>query len=70
MGGEFLVDDVFGVQPAIGGGNLLMLGRSGRTALRAASGAADAMRDVAGVFLPFPRAWSGLAARWVPATRA
>ena len=55
MGGEFLVDDVFGVQPAIGGGNLLMLGKSGQAALRAASGAADAMRDVAGVFLPFPQ---------------
>ncbi len=55
MGGEFLVDDVFGVQPAIGGGNLLMLGKSGQVALRAASDAAEAMRHVAGVFLPFPQ---------------
>lgn len=55
MGGEFLVDDVFGIQPTIGGGNLLMLGASRQVALRAATGAVDAMRDVAGVFLPFPQ---------------
>ena len=55
MGGEFLVDDVFGVQPTIGGGNLLLMGSSNRSALRAAVGAAEAMREVAGVFLPFPQ---------------
>ena len=55
MGGEFLVDDVFGIQPTIGGGNLLMLGASRQVALRAATGAVEAMRDVAGVFLPFPQ---------------
>ena len=55
MEGEFLVDDTFGIQPTIGGGNLLMLGKSRRVALRAAVGAAEAMREVAGVFLPFPQ---------------
>ncbi len=54
MGGEFLVDDVFGVQPTIGGGNLLLMSTSHRNALRAAVGAVEAMREVAGVFLPFP----------------
>ena len=53
--GEFVVDDAFGVQPTVGGGNLLMLGGTQRTALRAAVAAADAMREVAGVFLPFPQ---------------
>lgn len=55
MEGEFVVDDVFGVQPTVGGGNLLMLGGAQRTALRAAVAAAEAMREVAGVFLPFPQ---------------
>ena len=55
MEGEFLVDDSFGVQPTIGGGNLLLLGRTRRSALRAAVAAAEAMQDVAGVFLPFPQ---------------
>ena len=53
--GEFVVDDAFGVQPTVGGGNLLMLGGTQRTALRAATAAAEAMREVAGVFLPFPQ---------------
>ena len=53
--GEFVVDDAFGVQPTVGGGNLLMLGGTQRTALRAAVAAAEAMREVAGVFLPFPQ---------------
>ena len=53
--GEFVVDDAFGVQPTVGGGNLLMLGGTQRTALRAAAAAAEAMREVAGVFLPFPQ---------------
>ena len=55
MEGEFVVDDSFGVQPTVGGGNLLMLGKAQRTALRAAAAAAEAMREVAGVFLPFPQ---------------
>ena len=55
MEGEFVVDDVFGVQPTVGGGNLLLLGGAQRTALRAAVAAAEAMREVAGVFLPFPQ---------------
>ena len=55
MEGEFLVDDSFGVQPTIGGGNLLLLGRTRRDALRAAVAAVEAMQEVAGVFLPFPQ---------------
>jgi formylmethanofuran--tetrahydromethanopterin N-formyltransferase len=55
MEGEFLVDDAFGVQPAVGGGNLLILGKNRSTTLRAALAAADAMKEIAGVFLPFPQ---------------
>lgn len=55
MEGEFLVEESFGIRPAVGGGNLILLGTSQRIALRAATAAANAMREVAGVFLPFPQ---------------
>ncbi len=54
MEGEFLVEDSFGIQPTVGGGNLLLFGSS-KKALTAATAAAEAMREVAGVFLPFPQ---------------
>ena len=55
MEGEFIVEESFGIQPAVGGGNLIILGTSQRIALRAATAASNAMREVAGVFLPFPQ---------------
>jgi formylmethanofuran--tetrahydromethanopterin N-formyltransferase len=54
MEGEFLVQDAFGMQKAIGGGNLLILARDQAAALVAAEAAAAAMRQVRGVILPFP----------------
>jgi formylmethanofuran--tetrahydromethanopterin N-formyltransferase len=54
MEGEFLVQETFGVQKAIGGGNLLILARDQAAALTAAEAASDAMRRVRGVILPFP----------------
>jgi len=54
MDGEFLVQESFGVQKAIGGGNLLILAIDHASALAAAEAAADAMRRVRGVMLPFP----------------
>jgi formylmethanofuran--tetrahydromethanopterin N-formyltransferase len=54
MEGEFLVDERFGVQPAIGGGNILILGRNVPATLRATEAAVAAMRTVRGVILPFP----------------
>jgi len=54
MEGEFLVQEAFGVQKAIGGGNLLILGADQGTALRAAEAAVEAMRAAPGVILPFP----------------
>jgi formylmethanofuran--tetrahydromethanopterin N-formyltransferase len=54
MEGEFLVEESFGVQRAIGGGNLLILARDHQAALGAAEAAADAMRSVRDVILPFP----------------
>lgn len=54
MEGEFLVAERFGVQPAIGGGNLLILGEDLETTLQATEAAVEAMRTVPGVILPFP----------------
>ena len=54
MEGEFLVQETFGVQKAIGGGNFLILARDPDSALAAAEAAVDAMRRVRGVILPFP----------------
>ena len=54
MDGEFVVEERFGVQPAVGGGNLLLLGEDMSPTLAAAEAAVDAMRTVPGVILPFP----------------
>lgn len=54
MEGEFLVEEAFGSQKAIGGGNLLILAKDQPAALAAAEAAAAAMRGVRGVILPFP----------------
>ena len=54
MEGEFLVQESFGVQKAIGGGNLLILAEDQRAALAAAEAAVEAMRRVRGIILPFP----------------
>jgi formylmethanofuran--tetrahydromethanopterin N-formyltransferase len=53
MEGEFLVEESFGVQPAVGGGNFLVLGTNLAVTLEAVESAVDAMR-VPGVILPFP----------------
>jgi len=67
MDGEFLIQESFGVKKAIGGGNLLILGRDQAATLGAAEAAVDAMRSVRGVILPFPggivRAGSKVGAR-------
>jgi formylmethanofuran--tetrahydromethanopterin N-formyltransferase len=54
MDGEFLVQEAFGVQKGIGGGNFLILAEDQHTALVAAEAAVEAMRNVNGVILPFP----------------
>jgi formylmethanofuran--tetrahydromethanopterin N-formyltransferase len=54
MDGEFVVDDRFGIQPAVGGGNIMILGRDQAVTLRAAEAAVRAMRGTPGAILPFP----------------
>jgi formylmethanofuran--tetrahydromethanopterin N-formyltransferase len=54
MEGEFLVQEAFGVQKAIGGGNFLILAQDQRAALAAAEAAVEEMRKVRDVVMPFP----------------
>ncbi len=54
MDGEFLCEDIFGVQGAVAGGNFLILATDQAAALRAAEAAVQAIRAVPGVILPFP----------------
>ncbi len=54
MDGEFVVDERFGLQDAVGGGNILILGKDQKTTLKAATAATKAMREIDGVILPFP----------------
>jgi formylmethanofuran--tetrahydromethanopterin N-formyltransferase len=55
MDGEFLCEATTGlVTDAVGGGNLLIMGRSYDATLRAAEAAIAAMRGVADAIMPFP----------------
>jgi formylmethanofuran--tetrahydromethanopterin N-formyltransferase len=67
MEGEFLIEEKFGLQKGIGGGNFLILGRDADVTLEAAETAVAVMRKVPGVILPFPggmvRAGSKVGAR-------
>lgn len=54
MDGEFVCEDRFGTVKGVAGGNLLICGTTQAAALRAAEAAADAMREVRDVILPFP----------------
>jgi formylmethanofuran--tetrahydromethanopterin N-formyltransferase len=54
MDGEFVVEESFGVAPAIGGGNFFIMAEDLAAALSAAEAAAEAMLQVPGVILPFP----------------
>ncbi len=54
MDGEFIVDERFGIQPAVGGGNILIVGRDQAGTMRAAEAAVGAMRGTPGAILPFP----------------
>lgn len=54
MDGEFVIEESFGVQAAVGGGNFLILADSQRSALEAAEAAVAAIAAVPDVILPFP----------------
>lgn len=54
MEGEFLIEEMFGMQKAVGGGNFLILAEDADGALAAAEAAVAAMDPMPGVILPFP----------------
>jgi len=54
MEGEFVIEETFGMQKAVGGGNFLLLGDDADRTLAAAESAVAAMEPLAGVILPFP----------------
>ncbi|HUH85253.1 MAG TPA: formylmethanofuran--tetrahydromethanopterin N-formyltransferase [Stellaceae bacterium] len=54
MDGEFLCEDQAPVQDGVGGGNLLLLGRSPAAVLAAAERAVAAMHRIPEVVMPFP----------------
>lgn len=54
MDGEFVCEDWFGTTTGVAGGNLLICGTDGTSALAAAEKAADAIRTGRDVVLPFP----------------
>jgi formylmethanofuran--tetrahydromethanopterin N-formyltransferase len=54
MEGEFLVEDKFGLQKGIGGGNFLILATDPDAALAAAEAGVEAIARVRGAILPFP----------------
>ncbi len=54
MDGEFVCDDAAGTAKGVGGGNILILGRTRPAVLAAAEDAVAAIRAVRDVILPFP----------------
>lgn len=54
MDGEFVCEDRFGTAKGVGGGNLLLCGRTQTAALTAAKAAVRAIREVPDVITPFP----------------
>ena len=74
MEGEFLVQESFGVQKGVGGGNFLIMAADADSALAAAESAVDAIAGRQGVILPFPggvvRSGSKIGARRYPGTIA
>jgi formylmethanofuran--tetrahydromethanopterin N-formyltransferase len=55
MEGDFIVEDGFGAQEAVAGGNFMIFAENQATGLKAASAAADAIRaNAPDVIMPFP----------------
>jgi formylmethanofuran--tetrahydromethanopterin N-formyltransferase len=54
MDGEFTCEDFFGTTKGVAGGNFLIIARTQADALQAAEAAVAAIRQLAGVILPFP----------------
>lgn len=54
MDGEFVIEERFGVEKSVGGGNFIILADSQASVLASAEAAVEAIRTVPDVILPFP----------------
>ena len=54
MEGEFLIEEKFGMQRSVGGGNFLVLGENPDVTLEATERAVEAMQKVRGIISPLP----------------
>ncbi len=54
MEDEFLLEESFGIQKSVGGGNFLILGQDKQGVLQAAESAVQAIKSINGVIMPFP----------------
>ena len=54
MDGEFIVDEKFNIQPAVCGGNIILLAKDQESALVSAQAAVKAMQSLPNIILPFP----------------
>jgi formylmethanofuran--tetrahydromethanopterin N-formyltransferase len=52
--GEFLIEEKFGIRTGVGGGNLILMGKTPKDTLKAAEAAVDAIHTVDGCIAPFP----------------
>ena len=52
--GEFVIEEKFGIKSGIGGGNLILMGKTPKATLKAAETAVAAIHTVEGCVAPFP----------------
>jgi formylmethanofuran--tetrahydromethanopterin N-formyltransferase len=52
--GEFLIEEKFGIRKGVGGGNLILMGKTRKGTLKATEAAVEAIQSVDGCVAPFP----------------
>lgn len=52
--GEFIIEEKFGIKKGVGGGNLILMGKTPKSTLKATEAAVDAIYEVDGCVAPFP----------------
>lgn len=52
--GEFIIEQKFGFKKGVGGGNLILMGKTPKGTLKAAEAAVNAIQETDGVIAPFP----------------
>jgi formylmethanofuran--tetrahydromethanopterin N-formyltransferase len=52
--GEFLIEEKFGIRKGVGGGNLILMGKTRKGTLKATEAAVEAIHGVDGCVAPFP----------------